>query len=92
MFYYIYNFLSEVACLPDEIIYKILFQYGGYTHPIVLDLLDNTRNKILEKKYINDYIYFSRIYSSNNLDNYFLSKYVYPYYQNLKKYVKPNNY
>ena len=39
-----YNLLSKVGKLPEEIILRILFDFGGVRHPIVNILLNTTKN------------------------------------------------
>ena len=89
MFFLIYNFLSGKAKLPDEIIYKILFYYGGYTHPFVKDLLKSTINESLENKYIRDYKYFKEMVQFKYINRDLYQLYYLNYYEKLKKYVIP---
>ena len=43
-----WHLLSIIGNLPEELIIKILYQYGGMRHPIVNILLESTKNKEYE--------------------------------------------
>ena len=45
----LWHSLSIVGNLPNELILKILYQHGGYRHPIVNILLNSTKNEEYEK-------------------------------------------
>jgi len=45
----LWHSLSIVGNLPNELILKILYQHGGYRHPIVNILLNSTKNEDYEK-------------------------------------------
>ena len=55
-----WDLLSNVGNLPNELISKILYEYGGLRHPVVNILLESTKNdeyEILQKLPISNSIY-----------------------------------
>ena len=71
----IYLFITLSKILPDELILKILFEFGGLTHPLVIKLREHTIVDTYEEKKL--YREFGQLWYDTDEPNRFLFNHVF---------------
>ena len=92
----IWNILSNIGNLPDEIVVKILYEFNGMSHPLVAILLHETKIKYYDdlqnlpfSKFIQNHYYN---YGYNlELNNIMINKHKYFKIHNYASYINFND-